>query len=478
MDARLRQLPDARVLVVGDLILDRYWHGDAGRISPEAPVPVVRVKRREERVGGAANVAANIAALGARATLVGVVGADEEGATLARLCADLGIVTDFVRAGGATTVKLRVVSQRQQLLRMDFEDDGGRDAIEQVCAAVARHLDDCEVVVVSDYAKGALGQVEEVIALARAADKAVVVDPKGTDFSRYAGASVITPNLREFEAVAGISADESGLAAQARRLAGELEVQAVLVTRGSAGMTLAMADGDVRHVPADAQEVYDVTGAGDTVCGVLAAALATGCDLREAIGLANAAAGLVVGRFGAATVSCEEIDAALVGRAGMRRGIVDRATLLDECAKARRRGERIIMTNGCFDILHAGHVGYLRQARELGSRLVVAVNDDASVAALKGAGRPLNALPARMQVLAALDAVDWVVPFGGETPRELVAEVLPDVLVKGGDYTADAIAGAAEVRAAGGEVVVLPYQEGHSTTAIIARAACGEEPRS
>lgn len=467
---------DVRVLVVGDVILDRYWHGSARRISPEAPVPVVRVEEVVERVGGAANVAANVAALGAQARLCGVVGDDADGHALTTLCADQGITASLVRsAHQPTIVKLRVVSQHQQLVRLDFERAPHAADARAVVAAVAALLTDSDVVVLSDYAKGALGAIGEVIELARAAGKPVVVDPKGTDFARYAGATILTPNLHEFEAVVGPCADDTVLERRARELIANHALGAVLVTRGEQGMTLVTADGGRHHVAARAQDVFDVTGAGDTVCGVLATVLAGGLPLPLAVECANAAAGLVVGKFGAATVGAAELAAALTPSASVRRGALTHDELIEACAAARGRGERLVMTNGCFDLLHAGHVRYLEAARALGDRLIVAVNDDSSVAALKGRGRPLNPLDARMCVLAALACVDWVVAFGGETPRDLIAEVLPDVLVKGGDYRIDDIAGAAEVRAAGGEVLTLEYHAGHSTSGLVAAALAGVE---
>ncbi|MGE0485761.1 MAG: bifunctional D-glycero-beta-D-manno-heptose-7-phosphate kinase/D-glycero-beta-D-manno-heptose 1-phosphate adenylyltransferase HldE [Gammaproteobacteria bacterium] len=472
MYRQLQDLARARVLVVGDLILDRYWHGATRRISPEAPVPVVHVEQAVERVGGAANVAANVAALGGQAALIGIVGDDAAGATLATLCREQGIDADFIAVDGAETiVKLRVVSQHQQLVRIDFERDYMSAHAARVLARFEARLPHCDIVVLSDYAKGTVAAAQDFIARAAAAGKRVIVDPKGRDFARYAAASVLTPNLHEFEAVVGHCSDDVVLAERGAALVARLGVGAVLVTRGEAGMSLIDANGLVVQVPAEAHDVFDVTGAGDTVCGVLATALAAGAELGTAVGMANAAAGIVVGKFGAATVSGEELDAALARRAGVRRGVVDRAALVAACREARGSGERIVFTNGCFDILHEGHVRYLAEARTLGQRLIVAVNDDASVARLKGAGRPLNPLAARMAVLAALEAVDWVVSFSEDTPRDLVAMLLPDVLVKGGDYKVDDIAGAAEVRAAGGEVAVLEYHEGRSTSAILERAA-------
>ncbi len=470
MDPRLSLMRGARVMVVGDLLLDRYWYGATRRISPEAPVPVVLVDSVEERVGGAANVAANAAALDAVVLLVGIAGEDAAGERLKQLCRDATVEPIFAaRAGHETVVKLRVVSQHQQLVRLDFERPAPPDLGDEVAALVSKHLARCDVLVVSDYAKGATSRVQEVIAHARAAGKCVIVDPKGTDFSRYAGASLITPNLHEFEAVVGSCADDAELVSKAQSLCERFAFDAVLVTRGEAGMSLVRPGQPPLHLEARSRDVFDVTGAGDTVCAVTAVALAAGQDLPNAVALANVAAGVVVGKFGAANVSIEELDVALTARESARRGVLSVDELLDERAQARRRGEIVVMTNGCFDLLHEGHVRYLREAKALGTRLVVAVNDDASVATLKGASRPLNPLASRMCVLSALDAVDWVVPFSGDTPRDLIAAVLPDVLVKGGDYKIDDIAGGAEVQAAGGRVTTVSFHDGFSTTSLVER---------
>jgi D-beta-D-heptose 7-phosphate kinase/D-beta-D-heptose 1-phosphate adenosyltransferase len=468
-----RSIPDfahARVLVVGDPILDRYWTGTTERISPEAPVPVVRIEAAEDRVGGAANVAANIVALGGQATLIAPAAADAEGALLAALLAGLGIEALLVPAPGYRTItKLRVLARHQQIIRLDHEDPRPtlpHGAIaEAVRAALAVH----PVVVFSDYAKGTLAEIPALLALSRAAGGFSVVDPKGHDFERYAGADLLTPNLKELETVVGRCPDEASLVERGLALCQRLGLQALLITRGEAGMSLLRPAAAPLHLPARARDVFDVTGAGDTVCAVLALALAAGQDLPHAVGLANTAAGIVVGKLGAASVRPEELLAALEERVGEHLGVVDEATLLDEIAQARLQGERICFTNGCFDVLHAGHVAYLKAARALGHRLVVAVNDDASVARLKGEGRPINPLAERMEVLAALACVDWVVPFATDTPAPLIGRCLPDCLVKGGDYAPHQIAGADTVRAHGGEVLVLPFRAGCSTTGILHR---------
>ncbi|OOG23018.1 bifunctional heptose 7-phosphate kinase/heptose 1-phosphate adenyltransferase [Thioalkalivibrio denitrificans] len=459
----------ARVLVLGDLMLDRYWTGSASRISPEAPVPVVRVADTEERPGGAANVALNMARLGVQASLAGMVGEDEAGASLRRLMDAAGIRCRFhVCPGVPTITKLRVISQHQQLLRLDFEQRlNGADAgalLEDTRAAVSSGL---SALVLSDYGKGTLERAPELIAAARTADVPVLVDPKGLDFERYRGATLITPNLAEFEAVAGHCAHDDQLAERGERLRVELDLDAMLITLSERGMLLVRAGHDPLHLPTRAREVFDVTGAGDTVIAVVAAALAAGRDLAEAAALANLAAGIVVGKLGTGFVTPAELRGALRSQRGGWSSLLAEPDLLLAVEEARAMGERLVMTNGCFDLLHEGHVAYLEQARRLGDRLIVAVNDDDSVRRLKGEGRPVNTLTRRMAVLAGLASVDWVVPFSEDTPERLICAVRPDVLVKGGDYRPGAIAGADCVQAAGGRVEVLPYVEGASTSGII-----------
>ncbi|MFD1009356.1 MULTISPECIES: bifunctional D-glycero-beta-D-manno-heptose-7-phosphate kinase/D-glycero-beta-D-manno-heptose 1-phosphate adenylyltransferase HldE [Oceanisphaera] len=468
MKIKLPEFDNAKVLVVGDVMLDRYWSGPTGRISPEAPVPVVKVEHNEERPGGAANVALNVAALGAKARLLGLTGDDEAATALQDKMQGVGVECDFLRlATHPTITKLRIMSRNQQLLRLDFEDcfapDDALPLTEKTCAALSQ----AGVVVLSDYAKGALTQVQDLIQAANQAGVPVLVDPKGSEFEKYRGATLLTPNMTEFEAVVGKVKDEQELVARGRELIKKFDFKALLVTRSEHGMTLIHADEHELHLPAQAHEVFDVTGAGDTVIATLATALAAGLHLDEACALANVAASIVVGKLGTSTVSAIELANVLYGSPESGMGVVTEQQLKQVMDAARRRGEKIVMTNGCFDILHAGHVSYLSHARKLGDRLVVAVNTDASVRALKGDGRPVNTVDRRMAVLAGLGAVDWVVPFSEDTPQRLIAETLPDVLVKGGDYKAEDIAGFEEVTANGGEVKVLNFEEGCSTTAII-----------
>lgn len=457
----------APVLVVGDVMLDRYWHGGTSRISPEAPVPVVRVDQIEDRPGGAANVALNIAALGAPAALVGVTGEDEAAESLLASLGAAGVDARFQRiAGQPTIVKLRVMSRHQQLLRMDFEEPFDTDA-EALAAEVERLLTGVKVLVLSDYGKGALKNHQALIQAARRKGIPVLADPKGKDFGIYRGASLITPNLNEFETIVGRCADEAELVAKGARLMQELDLGALLVTRGEHGMTLLRPDHPALHLPARAREVFDVTGAGDTVISTLAASLAAGEELPQAVALANLAAGIVVGKLGTAAISAPELRRAVQREQGSERGVLSLEQLLLAIEDARAHGEKIVFTNGCFDILHAGHVTYLEQARAQGDRLVVAINDDASVSRLKGPGRPINSVDRRMAVLAGLGAVDWVVSFSEDTPERLLGEVKPDILVKGGDYGVEQVVGADLVRAYGGEVRVLGLVENSSTTAIV-----------
>jgi D-beta-D-heptose 7-phosphate kinase/D-beta-D-heptose 1-phosphate adenosyltransferase len=464
-------IPDfskARVLVVGDLMLDRYWHGATSRISPEAPVPVVHVRDIEERPGGAGNVALNIAKLGAQSTVLGLTGDDDAANALEQSLQAAGVNPSFVRLNeNATVTKLRVISRHQQLIRLDFEDGFIGQDISGQETEFAKLLDQHDVVVCSDYGKGTLRNVQSLIALCREKKIPVLIDPKGTDFDIYSGASLVTPNLAEFEAVVGACANEDELVEKGQQLCVQCDFEALLITRSEHGMTLIQKDGEVFHLPTRAREVFDVTGAGDTVISTLAAALAAGDDRHNAIALANQAAGIVVGKLGTASVTPEELYQEIHKHIAVKRGVVSQQELITAASQCRQRGEVIVMTNGCFDILHAGHVTYLQQAREQGDRLIVAVNIDETVRKLKGEDRPVNPLEHRMRMLAALECVDWVLPFEEETPMRLICEVLPDVLVKGGDNDPDKIPGGDCVRENGGEVRVLSYVEGVSTTEII-----------
>ena len=463
-------IPDfshASVVVVGDVMLDRYLFGGTSRISPEAPVPVVHVRQSEDRAGGAANVAVNLARLGVRTTLLGVVGQDDEAAALEAALRGSNVDCHFIQVPGWPTItKTRVQSRGQQLIRLDREEVAheGSDALTR---ELNRHLKGNNAVVLSDYGKGGLDDVAAMIAACKDAGVPAFVDPKGGNFEKYRGATLITPNQNEFEAVAGSCSTDEELVAAARTMLDDLDLAALLVTRSEKGMLLIDGTDEPELLSTRALEVYDVTGAGDTVIAVLAAALASGENPKSAAQLANLAAGLVVGKIGVASVTPSELRVALHRRGQGGRGMVSENELLPLVGEARERKERIIMTNGCFDVLHAGHVAYLEEAKSLGDRLIVAINDDDSVRRLKGEPRPVNELHDRMAVLAGLASVDWVVPFSEDTPERLIGSVLPDVLVKGGDYRADEIAGSKDILRNGGEVRVLAFRDGQSSSRII-----------
>ncbi|HSW70148.1 MAG TPA: bifunctional D-glycero-beta-D-manno-heptose-7-phosphate kinase/D-glycero-beta-D-manno-heptose 1-phosphate adenylyltransferase HldE [Gammaproteobacteria bacterium] len=460
----------ASVLVIGDLMLDRYWFGDAARISPEAPVPIINIRQIDERPGGAGNVALNTAALGVQTSLIGVIGKDDTGRILTEQLAAASISHDIhCLAGIPTITKHRVISRHQQLIRMDFEETFPAFDPSKIIDYYAKGLLETQLVILSDYGKGTLICAPQLIQLAKKAGITVLVDPKGADFSIYHGADIITPNFKEFEAIVGPCHNEQEIIKKGQELLKKYDIQALLLTRGEHGMTLIQQDAEELHFPAHAREVFDVTGAGDTVIAVLGASLAAGSTLPQAMMLANLAAGLVVAKLGAATVSLPELQAALKDTTIISSGIVNDEQLLIAISEARTQGKRIVFTNGCFDILHAGHVTYLQQAKQLGDLLIVAVNDDESVKRLKGTGRPINNTLQRMAVLAGLGVVDWVVPFQDDTPERLLKLLKPDVLVKGGDYTTDQVVGAGIVQTYGGDVRVLGEIKNLSTTSIIDR---------
>ena len=461
-------LGKARVLVVGDVMLDRYWLGETSRVSPEAPVPVVRVESMDNRLGGAANVAMNICGLGAAATLVGVVGKDESADKLSGLLDETAIKSGIVRKDGFKTLtKLRIVSRNQQLLRLDFEDGEYSSDNAEVMAVCAELLPDHDAMVISDYGKGTVDQVTRLIERARSENKTVVVDPKGRDFGKYKNANVITPNYLEFEQVVGPCGDEAELYGKAMELCADLNLDALLVTRGEKGMSFFVRGQPPGYFPAQAKEVYDVTGAGDTVAGLFTTAVAAGYPLADAVKIANLAAGIAVSKFGTAHVTINELDGSLHMLAGKGKRVADVEELRQSLAAVTRDNEKVVFTNGCFDLIHHGHIACLRDAKSKGDYLVVAINDDLSVTRLKGAGRPVCSLRDRMAVLEELSCIDWIIPFSEDTPLELIRALQPDVFVKGGDYKKEQLAEFRLVDGYGGEVFISPYVEGCSTTTII-----------
>jgi len=475
VSARLFGGRPSRVLVAGDLMLDRYVWGDVDRISPEAPVQVLRWRAENEALGGAANVAHNLAALGCEVRLLGIVGEDAEGERFLALAGEAGVDTRFVqRLGGRPTIsKTRLLARSQHVLRVDKEADAFPPpaAEEALLAALSGALEGVEGVICSDYLKGVLSPrlTQTLLAQARGLKLSAVVDPKGRDYAKYRGARALTPNLAEVALASGLPVDsEENLEKAARKLIEETRAELILVTRGAGGMTLFGPKGRLSHEPARALEVYDVTGAGDTAAALFGLALFGGLPPAEAARLANLGAGIAVGKVGTAVVTPAELEAAQEGRReGAGEKVLSPADLLRRLHRERAQGRKVVFTNGCFDLIHVGHIQYLQQARRLGDLLVIGLNDDDSVRRLKGPGRPLIGGRQRAELLGALACVDFVVFFGEDTPLKLIEAVRPDILVKGGDYGPDQVVGKDAVESHGGRVEVLPYVEGFSTTQIV-----------
>ncbi len=477
---------DVSILCIGDVMLDRFQHGDIDRISPEAPVPVIRLRQVREMPGGAGNVACNIASLGGRAILVGIAGEDVAAEQMSRkLRAQSGVTDAVVRSARRPTIcKTRFIAGRQQVVRAD--DESGEqlhdDEAASLCAAIDTHIRSARAMILSDYGKGVLCEhvLRHAMSQAHAAGIPVFVDPKGDDFSRYRGATCITPNTREFSVAArSPAATEAEIAQGAARLIEQAGAEAILVTRSEKGMTLVERGGAVASVPALAREVFDVSGAGDTVIATLALAHASGRTLVQAMHIANAAAGVVVSKLGTATVDIAEVMHELAAQSGEQKGPAVAGLQSLKAAQAlvshwRGQGLEVGFTNGCFDILHPGHVSLLAFSRRHCDRLVVALNTDDSVRRLKGPTRPVNTLEQRAQVMAAIRFVDCVVGFDEDTPLEIIKLLLPDVLIKGADYTVSQVVGADVVQAAGGRVILADLVAGQSTTSIISRARSGE----
>jgi D-beta-D-heptose 7-phosphate kinase/D-beta-D-heptose 1-phosphate adenosyltransferase len=467
-----------RLLVVGDVMLDTYIWGEVGRISPEAPVPVVRAIDRSHRPGGAANVAMNLARLGAQTVLAGFTGSDENEKLLAESLRANGIAPIFVACDGFPTItKQRILSGQQQMLRLDSERMGARSPgdYERLVSRVLDELPGCHAVVLSDYAKGTLTPevCQAIIPAARKLDIPVLVDPKSADFSRYRGATTICPNLGELaRALQSDAHDLKPLLDAAEALVQKLDLEFLTATLGDKGIAL-VRPGNCFVVPAVARQVFDVSGAGDTVIAVLALCLASGLKPETAVELANVAAGIVVGKVGTVPVEKHELLAALAPQIALHAEdkVVTREELVQRVASWKANGERVVFTNGCFDLLHIGHITLMEQARRFGDRLIVAINSDTSARGLKGPGRPIVGERERARVLAALAAVDAVVVFGEPTPLELIVATRPDVIVKGGDYGVDTVVGAKEVMSWGGQVKIVPTVEGYSTTGLIAKGA-------
>jgi D-beta-D-heptose 7-phosphate kinase / D-beta-D-heptose 1-phosphate adenosyltransferase len=466
------------ILVIGDIMLDRYLWGKVGRISPEAPVPIVKVERSSETLGGAGNVALNLACLGCRVTVVGLCGSDVTARSLRDLLARKGIVDRLVLDDMRPTItKTRIMAQKQQMLRLDEESTHAltSQTADKVRDAISEALATCQAVILSDYGKGLFASedfVQAIIQSARGQGKPVLIDPKGADWHRYRSADGVTPNTAELEAVVGRSLEDSEacLIASAQQVRSRYDLQWLLVTRGPLGMCLIAADGQPVSIPAQAREVFDVSGAGDTVIATLAAGLAARQPLIEAARTANIAAGIVVGKLGTQPILGSELSTALK-YTGLQRNypfsaakMSDRDAALDKVREWKTAGVQVVFTNGCFDLLHPGHISLLYQARALGDRLVVGLNTDASIRRLKGSGRPILSEQDRAAMLSALECVDLVIHFDEDTPIRLIEAIRPDILVKGSDYTPDKVVGKDIVEAYGGCVKLVDLMQGYSTT--------------
>jgi D-beta-D-heptose 7-phosphate kinase/D-beta-D-heptose 1-phosphate adenosyltransferase len=464
-----------KVLVVGDIMLDRYIIGDVDRISPEAPVPVIRHAQRYERPGGAANVAMNLAGLGCQAYLAGFWGDDGEKGELLALLEKAGVDSVGVVSSSLPTIsKTRIVGRTQQLLRLDIESREAYPAVEveRLIARTEELAGKVHAVILSDYAKGALTEelCGRVIRAARAAGVPVLADPKTPDFSKYAGATTVCPNLHELSVATGIAAHKTDeMLAAAEGLIAAHDIQFLTVTMSEKGIRVVSPGGVVYHSPARAREVFDVSGAGDTVIATLAASMAGGLHIHTAVELANLAAGIVVGKVGTVPIAQHELIAVLTPSSGLNSGekVLDLERVKLRVAEWRASGETIVFTNGCFDLLHVGHITLLEDCRKFGSKLVLGLNTDMSVSRLKGPTRPIVGENERARVMSALAAVDAVVLFDEETPLELIRALKPNVLVKGGDYVVETVVGHEDVIASGGRVEIVPTVEGFSTTNLV-----------
>ena len=458
-------LAPSRILIVGDVMLDEYWHGSSKRISPEAPVPVVHVTDQKECPGGAGNVALNCAALGMHTTLIGFIGKDEAGKKLHAMLKKASISPQLITRPQSPTIrKCRILSKHQQLIRLDFENLSDQISSKTLLSTYKDCLKNTDIVILSDYSKGVLDDIETLISLAKKAKIPILIDPKHKEISRYQGATVITPNLEEFQNLVGPCPSQDILIKKAKDARKKYDLDAILITQGEKGMTLIEKNKSPLSLPAQTREVYDVTGAGDTVIATLASVFANTTSLSTAMTLANQAAGLVVAKLGAATVSADDLRTLSSPTPAY---LTTEAQLIQKINHLKAKGKRIVMTNGCFDLLHAGHLNYLEEAKALGDHLIIAVNDDASVKTLKGPSRPLISIQDRLRLLAALECVDSVIAFSESTPQRLIKTLMPDILVKGGDYKIKDIAGSNDVLKNGGEVKILPFIKGYSTSAIV-----------
>lgn len=457
----------ARVLVIGDIMLDKYWSGSVNRISPEGPIPVAHITSCLDKIGGAGNVAVNLQALGAQTHLLGIIGKDIEGKNLKSALKKSKIENTLIETSDAPTItKLRVIGQNQQLIRLDFEKNYSTINKSELIKTYKKIIKNFNIILISDYAKGTLSETPELIQIAIKAKKQVFIDPKGNDFTKYKGATLVKPNLKEFENIVGKCEDQNDLTKKAKKLLKKLDLDYLMITQGANGMTLISKDKVVSHEKTQAKEVFDVTGAGDTVIATLTAAISQGYDIKQSMHFSNTAAACVIKKLGAGTVTPKELQAQLNYNTPIKMGILNRDDLKTAVQTAQSIGKKVVFTNGCFDLLHGGHINYLTKAKQQGDLLIVAVNDDKSIRKLKGADRPISTLDSRLTILDALSCVDWVTGFHEDTPKNLLKLLKPDVLVKGTDYKIHEIVGHEIVQAYGGEIkrISNPNGKDYSTS--------------
>ncbi len=471
MSIEINRLKGCRVLVVGDLMLDTYHIGSVKRISPEAPVPVVQVKRSYSVLGGAANVARNLIGLGATPSVVGVVGDDANGKVMREMFTELKVDCALEYSNAPTITKTRIIGNDQQVVRIDFEQDNAtlEPATQSaIIEAIASRMASCDVVVISDYGKGLCSEelCRSVITLAQESQKPIIIDPKGTQWEKYRNATIVTPNIKELSDVVGaeLRNDDSEIEGAATLIIERYNIDSLLVTRSEKGLSYISPSKNI-VIPTEAREVFDVSGAGDTVVATLAAALGAGLEVSEAIYLSNKAAGVVVGKMGTSPILFQELKSELMIQQGSSDKILTTERLAELMHLLREQKSRVVFTNGCFDILHRGHVTYLERAKSLGDILILGLNSDASVRRLKGEGRPINDEISRATVMAALKSVDYVVIFDEDTPLELIKAVRPDTLVKGGDYKIEDIVGREYAK----NTTTIAFVDGFSTTNTISK---------
>jgi D-beta-D-heptose 7-phosphate kinase / D-beta-D-heptose 1-phosphate adenosyltransferase len=457
-----------RILVIGDILLDEYVFGEVSRISPEAPVPILKYSRSEYRLGGAANVGATVAAFGIEVTLLGISGIDESGEILQRRLKEENVTPHLVRSTNCMTIlKKRVIANNQQLLRIDNERTFDSDSVISIKSKFKEIYKDYDLVILSDYGKGTLVDHKYYIDASIKSGIPILIDPKGGDFDKYSGASLITPNLREFEEIMGPSSSRKEFLIKVKKLKKQLKLTYIVVTLGADGMLLVDIDDESTFFKAKAKKVFDVSGAGDTVIAILASLMAKGENVSKALNIANVAAGIAVGKVGTCIVTKAEIDREL----SLENNSISLETnfdhLLEEIKDLKERGQKLVMTNGCFDLLHSGHIDLLKKSKAMGDILIVALNRDDSIARLKGNSRPINNFESRVEMLASLKFVDYVVGFDDDTPEKLYSQLLPDVLVKGSDYINKEVVGADAIVKNGGKVEFVSLIEGFSSTKII-----------